>query len=359
MARYDSETQEKILTRMLARVPAKFDKREGSIIYDANAPASVELQNFYIALDDVLSEVFADTASREYLIKRAAERGVVPKAASYATVTGSFTPVAVEIPVGARFSHGDYNYIVTEKIKNGLYYLQCETIGAEVNGVTGQLIPIDYIDGLQTAEITEVSILGEDEEDTEAFRTRYFASLASESFGGNKADYIYKTKSISGVGACKVYSGADWNGGGTVRIVIVDSDIKVPTETLVNEVQETLDPVANGGEGAGLAPIGHFVTVMGAYDTPVDIDMTITYDDGYNWNNTQDQIKAAIDNYFAYLNETWADSNNITVIIARLNAHVLGVKGILDIRTTTLNGKEENLKVDKDSIVSRGKVNGY
>ncbi len=356
---YDSETQELILSRMLARIPAKFDKREGSIIYDANAPASVELQNFYIALDSVLSEVFADTASREYLIKRAGERGITPKPAGYAIVTGEFTPTALDVPIGTRFSHDDYNYIITEKIGAGRYYLQCETIGSDANGVTGQLIPIDYVDGLQTAEIVEVSILGEDEEDTEALRARYFASLAAESFGGNKEDYKNKVKSISGVGECKVYSGADWNGGGTVKIVIVDSDMNVPTDTLVDEVQTTIDPVTNAGEGVGIAPVGHFVTVVGAYNTTVNVETTITYEDGYTWAGTQEKIKAAIDEYFKSLNAVWANSKKLTVIIARLESYILTVDGILDVQGTKLNGKAENLAVDKDSLISRGTVNGY
>ena len=44
------------------------DSREGSLLFLAEAPAAVELQNLYIALDAVLTETFADTASREYFI---------------------------------------------------------------------------------------------------------------------------------------------------------------------------------------------------------------------------------------------------------------------------------------------------
>ena len=40
---YSGETYEQILQRMLARVPGDIDKREGSIIYDALAPAAVEI----------------------------------------------------------------------------------------------------------------------------------------------------------------------------------------------------------------------------------------------------------------------------------------------------------------------------
>ena len=41
---YENVTYEDILQRMLDRVPDSMDKREGSIIYDALAPAAVELQ---------------------------------------------------------------------------------------------------------------------------------------------------------------------------------------------------------------------------------------------------------------------------------------------------------------------------
>lgn len=39
---YENVTYEDILQRMLDRVPDSMDKREGSIIYDALAPAAVE-----------------------------------------------------------------------------------------------------------------------------------------------------------------------------------------------------------------------------------------------------------------------------------------------------------------------------
>lgn len=356
---FESETQELILQRMLARVPAKFDKREGSIIFDATAPASVELQNFYINLDIVLSEVFADTASREYLIKRCAERGITPKAASYATVKGSFTPATLEVPIGTRFSHDDHNYIVTQKIEDGLYYLQCETLGREANGITGQLIPIDFVTGLQSAEIVEVTILGEDEEETETLRSRYFDSLKAESFGGNKIDYKSKVLSIAGVGAAKIYSGAQWNGGGTVKIVILDSDLGIPTNELIDQIQTELDPETNQGEGVGIAPIGHFVTVVPAYDTTVNIETTLTYDEGYSFAALKSKIESVIDEYFKSLNESWQNLTRITVRISQLESRILNVDGIIDIQETKINGKSENLALDMDSIVSRGTINGY
>lgn len=355
---YESETQEKIHNRMLARVPAKFDKREGSIIYDSTAPASVEFQNSYISLDGALDESFADTASRANLIRRCAERGISPKPASYLIAKGVFEPANLEIPIGNRFSLDDYNYTVVKKVEDGVYQLQCETIGAEANGITGQLIPIDYIQGLTRAELVEVLILGEDEEETENLRARFLQSTKAEQFGGNKIDYKTKILSLQGVGGVKIYSGAQWNGGGTVKAVIIDSDKGVPTFELVNQVQTEIDPEINQGEGVGIAPIGHFVTVVGAYNTVVNIEANLTYEDGLSWSGLKPKIEEAVDTYFDSLNAKWQDTDKITVILARLESYILQVDGIVDIQQTKLNGKEENLAVDKDSLISRGTING-
>ena len=50
---YEDITYEVILQRMLDKVSDNMDKREGSIIDDALAPAAVELQLMYIELDTI------------------------------------------------------------------------------------------------------------------------------------------------------------------------------------------------------------------------------------------------------------------------------------------------------------------
>ena len=104
---YESVTYDLILKRMLDAVPNDVDKREGSIIYDALAPAALELVNMYVQLDNVLNETFADTASREFLIRRASERGITPEPATKAILKGQFN---MDIPIGSRFSLEKLNY---------------------------------------------------------------------------------------------------------------------------------------------------------------------------------------------------------------------------------------------------------
>ena len=62
---------ELIMNRMLANVPDDLDKREGSVIWDALAPAALELETAYLFLDYVLNQSFADTSDRDFLILRA------------------------------------------------------------------------------------------------------------------------------------------------------------------------------------------------------------------------------------------------------------------------------------------------
>lgn len=345
-------TYEEILQRMLDRVPNNIDKREGSIIYNALAPAAVELAQMYIEIERILNEGFADTASREYLIKRAAERGITPYPATPAIVKGEFN---IDVPIGSRFSLDDLNYVVVEKIEPGIFKLQCETSGSKANGYLGTLIPVEYIEGLTTAEVTEILVPGEDEEETEAFRERYFRSFDPESYGGNIADYKQKTKSIPGVGGVKVYP--VWNGGGTVKLVIINSEYQKPSSELVDQVQTIIDPVQNQGMGLGIAPIGHVVTVEGVKERAVNISTNITYQQGWQWEDIKPYVEEAIDEYFLELIKEWEDVD-IIIRISQIETRILGIEGVIDVGNTEINGVAENLVLESDEIPVRGEIIG-
>lgn len=353
---YENVTFESIMEDMLARVPSTMDKREGSVIWDALAPCAVELQNVYIALNTVLNETFADTASLYYLAKRAAERGISQKLASQAVLQGEFTPVNLELSIGSRFSCDRLNYVITEKISDGIYKLTCETAGTEGNRHLGTLIPIDYIAGLETAELTEVLIPAEDDEDVESLRERYFNSMTSQAYGGNIADYKEKTNSIDGVGGVKVTP--VWNGGGTVKLTVIDSTFSVPSEELVELVQNEIDPVGHSGEGVGIAPIGHVVTVVGVQGKTVNVVTNITYQTGWNWDSAKSYVLNAIDQYFKELGQVWDEQENLIVRISQLESRIIACEGVLDISGTTLNGSASNLSLAVDEIPVRGTVNG-
>lgn len=351
---YEDITSEVILERMLDRISDDFDKREGSIIYDALAPAAIELENMYFAFDSMLQETFGDTASRDYLIRLALERGLQPYPATKAIVKGIFTPAEIDIEIGERFSCDVTNYVITEKISDGIYKLECEDAGSIGNDYTGTIIPIDYIEGLETANVGEIIIVGQDEEETEHFRTRYLNSFNERAFSGNKRDYIEKGEAIAGVSSLKVEPCFD--GVGTVRLTILNAAYDAASDELVQLVQKTFDP--NGdGMGDGLAPIGHTVTVRSAGTTEVNVSIDVTFDSGYSWETHRSQIEDVIKGYLLELRKSWAEEGELIVRISLIEARVLNIEGVVDVANTTINGEASNLTVDSYSVPTFGGVN--
>lgn len=352
---FEVVTYEKIMGRMLARIPNSLDKREGSVIWDALAPAAMELESMYFVLQDFIKETFGDTASRENLIRRASERGISPYKASKAVLKGIFD---IEIPLGSRFSLEDLNYTAVKFIQHNTatnlyeYELECESSGRIGNTKTGKIIPIDYISNLGRAEITELLIPGQDEEGTEVLRKRYFDSFNMKAYGGNISDYKLKVHEIEGVGAVKVTP--VWNGGGTVLLTVLDSDFNQASTTLIKKVQDIIDPTKDA-QGLGVAPIGHIVTVQGTTNVPVNITTTISFEPNFTWPLVKLKVEEVIKNYLLELRKTWAlknekVSNNLVVRVSRIEAKILDINGILDIQSTTINGSSNNLQLTEYEI---------
>lgn len=381
-------------------INSNLDTREGSLVWYGDAPAAVELQNLYIALDTVLNETFADTATRPYLILRAAERGLSPQPASPAILQMAITPTTLFLPLNTRFSIGELNYYVSADRGSGNYELTCETAGEAGNNYTRTVIPIEYVDGLETCKITSVLVPGEDEEDTELFRQRYLNSLNAQAFGGNQIDYIEKVNAIPGVGGVKVYRA--WNGdlkpanmippkeaeawieglsgvpepvklwldtvyaaaknnmftvGGTVKLVVINSTFTVPSPTLVEQVQTAVDPLQNAGEGVGIAPIGHVVRVEGVQEETVDLGFALYYQRGWSWEDVSGYVTEAINGYFLELAQSWADQDEALVVrISQIESRLLGITGILDIANTTINEKAANHTLALDHIPVLGSL---
>lgn len=400
---YENMTYEWLLERMLAKALEQYpdiDSREGSLLWLGQAPAAVELQNLYIALDTVLNETFADTASRDYLILRAAERGLSPQPASPAVLQMAITPVSLSLPLDTRFSIGDLNYAVSKVLDNGQYEITCETAGEAGNNYTGAVVPIEYVDGLETCQITSVLIPGEDEEDTEVFRKRYLDSLNAQAFGGNRIDYLEKVNALPGVGGVKVYRA--WNSdiapsnlippketddwisslsnvpeavklwldtvygaakdnkltvGGTVKLVIISSVFSIPSSTLVEQVQSAVDPVQNSGEGVGIAPIGHVVKVDGVQGQPINLAFDLYYQRGWTWEDVSGYVTDIIKKYFDELAQSWAEQEvPLVVRISQIESRILGINGILDISGTKINNMTSNFTLPLDYIPVLGEI---
>lgn len=400
---YEEITYETLLERMLERagsIDGNVDTREGSLVWLGSAPVAMELQNLYLALDNLFAETFADTASREYLIRRAGERGITPYPATPAVLRLEVVPASLALPMNTRFSIGALNYAVTDDLGAGAYALTCETAGQDGSQYSGPAVPIDFIEGLESCAVTALLVPGEDEEDTEALRQRYFDSLNAQAFGGNRMDYIEKTNALPGVGGVKVYRA--WNGGiapaslvppkeaetwmqglsgvpetvktwleavyaagssgkltvgGTVKLVLIDSTFSQPSATLISQVQSAIDPEQNAGEGLGIAPIGHVVKVHGVEAETVDLSFSLYYQRGWSWDDVKGYVTDAVNAYFLELAKSWADQEEALIVrISQVESRLLDIDGILDIAGTKLNGAATNYALALDHIPVLGKI---
>ncbi|HUM45082.1 MAG TPA: baseplate J/gp47 family protein, partial [Fervidobacterium sp.] len=157
---WENMTYENILNDMISRVPSDIDKREGSIIYDALAPAAYKLAEAYFMLRNYVDLFFADTAVGEFLSLRTAELGITRRPATKAirkiVTTGP-------VDVGTRWGLEDTTYIIIEKLTDFEYKAECEQPGSVGNVYSGLLDNIDNISGV-TAELIDILIPGEDEE---------------------------------------------------------------------------------------------------------------------------------------------------------------------------------------------------
>lgn len=355
---YENQTFEIIIERMLERAKSLYeqngtpiDTSEGSIIYNILAPEAWELSEAYVAIDNVLDCTFADTAPREELILRARERGIEIKKATKAILKGEFN---IDIELDSRFTLEDLSYRAIEKIGDCVFKMECETAGTIGNKKFGEIIPIEYIEGLENSKLSELLIPGTDEEDTESFRSRYFESFEIQSFGGNRADYIAKIKSISGVGGVKLVRATDKDK--KIYATIITSEYNTPSATLVNDVQTIIDPSQNNGNGYGCAPIGHVVVINACSNAIINISADIALDTGYTWEEVNELVNNKISDYLLSLRKEWESSTNLVVRIAQISSKIVSVQGIEDINNIKINDVASNYMCNVNEIPVMGSV---
>ena len=344
------------LNLMLDNVPNDIDKREGSIIYDAVAPAAMVSAQQSLSLANIIRETYIKTAQGEFLDYRAVEHGTSRYEATNAEVKAKFNdddgnPVNVE--VGDRFANiaeSPIFYTVIKANDDGTAEMQAEESGTSANSYIGQVLPVTPNDNLAWAEIIEITIPARDEENDEHLRARLLNTNSWVAYGGNVADYLDMTSKISDVGATQVYP--VWNGAGTVKLVILNNDLMPASQTLIKKVKEEIDPEDNETQGYGLAPIDHQVTVVAPETFEVNITMNVTIAENANIDTIRTNIKASLEELFKSLRKDWSTIDSVTgrgykltVYRSKILSRVMTLEGVTNATMPQLNGKDEDLQL--------------
>lgn len=333
-----------LMEQALDQIPAGIDTREGSIIYDALAPACYQLAEFYMNLMNLVNDSFPTTAIGEYLDLKVMEQGLERFQATQGVKVVQFSDVddnLMDVPIGSRYTSigsDAYIYRVTSKISLGVFTAISETFGADPNSYMGELLPVDNINNLGTALAIDNQISGRDIEDDDSLRARYFLAINEKPFGGNIADYRRNVLNIEGVGGVQVFS--TWNGGGTVGILVVDPQGMPASSTVVDRVVEVLD-----NNGRGLAPIGHKVTVSTPTTSTINVTADVTISPGAD---VQSAIEEGIETYLSTIRAEWDDLDvnyeyHTKIYTSRILVVILQTPGVNNASNIKINGQAQDI----------------
>lgn len=352
-----NKTYANLLNDMLSNVPNKYDKREGGIMQSAVGPAAYAFEEYYLVLNQIQQAAFVQTAVGSSLDLLSVLGGIKRKQATAAVRLGVFNQ---PVPIGSRFStingEASINFIVTAKTDNpNQFQLTAETKGTIGNDYTGEILPITYIQGLSKAEITDILVPGDDEETDDEFRERLITALNEKPFGGNVAAYREFVGGLDGVGGVQVYP--TWNGGGTVKLSVIGADWQPASTTLINNVQNAVDPPPNQGLGLGMAPIGAKVTVVAPTAVTVNISGSVTLAAGYEIGQITPVVETAINEYLLNIRKLWAKpvvyggvEYAANVYRAQIVAAIVGVAGVLNVEEVKLNNAAQDLILTETGI---------
>lgn len=345
-----AETEELIRSRILARLPATWDQAEGSILWDVISPVAIELTQAAIWLNEALRRGFASTTFGAYLDARCTEHGLSRRPASKAQSTGdaiqfqgaagTLIPASFVVSTSSTDTIPAIMYQTLRPLvlpSSGVGYVDVEALeaGRAGNVAAGAIQHIaSPLAGIRS--VTNVSVItgGTDEEDDTSLLQRYFQRVRHPSTSGNVSHYMQWATEVPGVGAAKVTE--LWDGPGTVKVSIVDTDQQPALPALVTTVADHIETVR---------PVCVNVTVVSATALNIHVAATIVLASGYTLQTVQDTFKAVLTEYMSSIafEETY-------VSYARIGTLLLGTDGVLDYTGLTLNSGTVNVALGDNQV---------
>ena len=270
---YEHITVEGIKAGILGRLKTDLDKREGSQTNDEISAISAELAEAYHSMDALVPAFYLDETSGAYIDKQAAVVGIVRKAGAKASCVITFTGTdGASVPAGTPF------YTAA-----GLAYYLEEAVVIAGGTASGTLTAAEPGDGynIGAGEITqplrnysgisgyanEAATGGTDPETDAALLARYLERMRRTPTSGNPYHYQSWANSVDGVGASRVIS--KWNGAGTVKVVLADTEMEPASEATVAACAAFVE---------SQRPVGAAVTVVAAQAKEMAVTAVVSID---------------------------------------------------------------------------------
>lgn len=314
------------------------DTSQGSVYMDAAAGHIIRTAKFFNDLRQVQEIISLRTCTGEILDEKLIERGMKrnPEKATAAVYNVVFDGAIPEN--GSRMMCGGYFFVLN--IQDGETELISEELGSEMNNLSQGLpvIPKRDVDSLISATLGDLKIAALDPETDDSARERLISKISGPAENGNKAQVKAWCEEVAGVGLARVIP--LWNGPNTVQGIIIAADGDVPTQQLVDSVQEHLDPGA-AGMGEGVATIGQHFTATAALPVSLQISVEIEKKAEISQETIQKSFESVLKQYLADL--ALNTQGHATVRYTTIGARLAQIEGVVDYDNLLLNGAKDNI----------------
>ncbi|WP_343120076.1 baseplate J/gp47 family protein, partial [Clostridioides difficile] len=235
-----TEDEDSVHERMLSNFQ-DVSTLEGDFIYDATRPTAEQIAELkQLGLQNNLKIAFPQTSYGTYLEWLGECKGVFKNQPTKATGVITFTGMQ-----GTIITKGTIVTTIATDEKQSIEFelLETKTIGenetvdikaeCRVAGIIGNVskgsvaVLLGSINGIKSVTNKEDFKGGTDIEDEEHFRERVLVAEQEDKLSGASSDYIRWAKEVDGVGYAYVVP--EWNGAGTVKVLILDKNRKAAT----------------------------------------------------------------------------------------------------------------------------------
>ena len=349
------ESVEAIHQRMMKNLPPDIDKTEGGFPWDFTRPTALEkselIQFHLLEAIKLMHYMFAQGIYLDYHAESVGLTRKSPTAASGTLhLTGS---PGVEIPVGFQFAvpaNGEAAAIIFETAEFCVIDHGGEadvTVVAQETGLIGNvsantitIMASPTISGIQSITNEEPITGGSVTEDDDSLRDRIreVYENTNASFCGCDADYRRWALEADGIGQVTIVP--EWDGPGTVKIILIDANGAPANETLINAVYNSI--VSPNDRSQRKAPIGATVTVTSPSTLNLTVSATLTLATGADLEAIKETISASI---VKYLSEAHVEG---IVKTSRIGAAIIDTDGVVDYSELKINNGTSNITIQQD-----------
>lgn len=353
---------EEIHQRMMNALPEDIDDMPGGFPWDFTFPTALiasQLLNFQ--LPRTLMLMYPQYAWGEWLDLHGVQAGVYRKTAGKAAgkikIEGEAGTVIPEGFVVCTEATADAPSLAYRTEKEALIGeeghveipILAEAAGTAHNVRSGTIrLSLKSWKGITGIENPEPVTGGTEQETDEAYRTRILEAFAGKdvSYIGNDTDYIRWAKEVTGIGDCIVIPA--WNGPGTVKLVLIDSNGAPANEHLLQEVYEHI--VSPADRSKRLLPTACADLTVTAAST-----VQVTYQcHGLKFDHTTDleQIKK---DFCELLKPVYTEAKQEGILrYNQVRPVVTDIPGVEDFDTFLMQGAMENIVLSKEEYPETG-----